>query len=85
MNFGLMGLAGDKINLGFVAETEKQVSAHLQEHLQGIPAEDKKTLAILETMQEDEEHHADLAIKAGAKELPGVIKPLMEYGIEIND
>ncbi|MCL9683154.1 2-polyprenyl-3-methyl-6-methoxy-1,4-benzoquinone monooxygenase [Legionella maioricensis] len=73
----LAGLAGDKISLGFVAETERQVTAHLQRHLQGIPVDDKKTKAILERMQEDEEHHAALAIKAGAAELPHLIKQLM--------
>ena len=73
----LAGLAGDKISLGFVAETERQVTAHLQRHLQGIPVDDKKTKAILERMQEDEEHHAALAVKAGAAELPHLIKLLM--------
>lgn len=73
----LAGLAGDKISLGFVAETERQVSAHLQRHLQGIPSKDKKTKAILERMQDDEEHHAQAAIVAGAAELPYIIKQLM--------
>ena len=73
----LAGLAGDKISLGFVAETERQVTSHLQKHVQDIPAEDKKTKAILERMQEDEEHHAALAVNAGAVELPYVIKQLM--------
>ncbi len=73
----LAGLAGDKISLGFVAETEKQVTAHLQKHLQNIPIEDKKTQAILERMQDDEEHHAAEAIKAGGVELPYVIKQVM--------
>lgn len=73
----LAGLAGDKISLGFVAETERQVTSHLQKHLQGIPTEDKKTKAILERMREDEEYHASLAIEAGAVELPYIIKLLM--------
>lgn len=73
----LAGLAGDKISLGFVAETERQVTAHLQLHLKGVPAEDTKTKAILEMMQADEEHHANLAVEAGAVELPFVIKQLM--------
>lgn len=73
----LAGLAGDKISLGFVAETERQVTSHLQQHLQNIPATDKKTKAILERMQEDEEHHAALAIEAGAIELPFMMKQLM--------
>lgn len=73
----LAGLTGDKISLGFVAETERQVTAHLQKHLQYLPANDKKTKAILKRMQEDEEHHANTAIEAGAVELPYVIKQLM--------
>lgn len=71
------GLAGDNISLGFVAETERQVSAHLQSHLHNIPSEDKKTRAILELMQMDEEFHATTAIEAGATELPYIIKQLM--------
>ena len=73
----LAGLAGDKISLGFVAETEQQVTAHLQHHLQGIPKEDIKTKAILERMKEDEEHHAQSAVAAGGVELPYGIKLLM--------
>lgn len=73
----LAGLAGDKISLGFVAETERQVTCHLQHHLQKLPLEDKKTKAILERMQEDEEHHALIAVEAGAKELPFLIKQAM--------
>ncbi len=73
----LAGLAGDKISLGFVAETEDQVSAHLKEHLKKLPHEDKKTQVILEQMQEDEEHHAHMAIEAGGIELPYPVKQLM--------
>lgn len=73
----LAGMAGDKISLGFVAETERQVSAHLQSHLQRIPGEDKKSQAILQQMQEDEEQHAAQAVDAGAAELPYPIKQLM--------
>lgn len=71
------GWAGDKISLGFVAETERQVTAHLHHHLQKLPLEDKKTKAILERMKEDEEHHAELAITAGAIELPFFLKQVM--------
>jgi len=73
----LAGFAGDKISLGFVAETEHQVSAHLQEHLKKLPSEDKRTQLILEQMQEDEEHHAHCALEAGGIELPYIIKQLM--------
>lgn len=72
------GLAGDRWSLGFVAETEQQVSAHLQKHLQKLPPQDEKTKAILEQMQEDETHHAEVAKDAGAAELPFFIKKLMQ-------
>lgn len=73
----LAGLAGDKVSLGFVAETERQVSAHLYKHLQALPAADNKTRAILAQMKDDEEQHAQLAIEAGAIELPFLVKKLM--------
>ena len=73
----LAGLAGDKISLGFVAETERQVSNHLHQHVQKIPHEDKRSKAILTRMQEDEEHHATAAVAAGAIELPYRVKLLM--------
>lgn len=73
----LAGLAGDKWSLGFVAETEKQVVAHLQSHLEKLPEADTRSRAIIEQMQEDEAHHATVAIEAGAAELPGMIKKVM--------
>lgn len=73
----LAGLAGDRVSLGFVAETERQVSAHLQHHLQSLPQQDKKSHAILEQMQKDEEHHAHTALAAGGIELPFAIKQIM--------
>lgn len=73
----IAGWAGDKISLGFVAETERQVTTHLQKHLQNIPTKDEKTKAILTMMQTDEEHHANVAINAGAIELPYFMKQLM--------
>ena len=73
----LAGWAGDKISLGFVAETERQVSRHLQNHLHQLPATDKKSQAILVQMQEDEEQHAAAAIGAGAIELPYPVKQMM--------
>ncbi|MBF0256246.1 MAG: 2-polyprenyl-3-methyl-6-methoxy-1,4-benzoquinone monooxygenase [Gammaproteobacteria bacterium] len=64
------GIAGDKWSLGFVAETEKQVSAHLDEHLRQLPPQDQKGKAILEQMREDEMHHATTALEAGGAPLP---------------
>lgn len=73
----LAGLAGDEYSLGFVAETEKQVSAHLQAHLDQIPVTDERSKAILEQMNTDELHHRDTALHAGAKELPPSVKTAM--------
>lgn len=66
----LAGLAGDKWSLGFVAETERQVCLHLDEHLQKLPAADQASQAILRQMREDEARHATAAENAGAAALP---------------
>jgi 3-demethoxyubiquinol 3-hydroxylase len=73
----LAGVLGDKWSLGFVAETEHQVVAHLESHLQKLPEQDQKSRAILEQMKVDEAHHATMAIESGAAELPEKIKKLM--------
>lgn len=66
----LAGLRGDGWNLGFVVETERQVEAHLAEHLQTLPEADGRSRAILRSMQADEARHADEAEAAGARRLP---------------
>jgi ubiquinone biosynthesis monooxygenase Coq7 len=71
------GLRGDGWNLGFVVETERQVEAHLDEHLKRLPPEDLRSRAILETMKEDEARHADHAQAAGARVLPQPIPKIM--------
>ena len=73
----LAGLRGDGWNLGFVVETERQVEAHLDEHLLDLPAEDLRSRAILEVMKEDEARHADHAEQAGARVLPFPIPSVM--------
>ncbi|RZA22285.1 MAG: 2-polyprenyl-3-methyl-6-methoxy-1,4-benzoquinone monooxygenase [Lysobacteraceae bacterium] len=73
----LAGLRGDGWNLGFVVETERQVEAHLDEHLQTLPEADGRSRAILRTMKEDEARHADQAEAAGARILPRPIPRLM--------
>jgi 3-demethoxyubiquinol 3-hydroxylase len=72
------GILGDKWSLGFVAETERQVSLHLQKHLQQLPVQDKKSQAILTQMHIDETQHANLAIKSGAANLPWFIQKAMQ-------
>lgn len=70
----IAGIAGDKWSLGFVAETERQVVKHLDDHLKQLPINDKKSRAILEQMKIDEKHHATEAIKAGGAPLPEGVK-----------
>jgi ubiquinone biosynthesis monooxygenase Coq7 len=73
----LAGLRGDGWNLGFVVETEHQVEAHLDEHLQTLPAADARSRAILQVMKADEARHADNAQHRGARVLPPPVPTLM--------
>ena len=73
----LAGLRGDGWNLGFVVETERQVEAHLEEHLQTLPEGDLRSRAILRQMKADEARHAEHAEQAGAKVLPQPVPTLM--------
>lgn len=85
-SFGI-GLAagsfGDAVSLGFVAETERQVEAHLKDHLSRLPAGDDKSRAILETMAADEAHHGTTATLAGGVPLPALVRGAMSVGGEI--
>jgi len=71
------GLRGDGWNLGFVVETERQVEAHLDEHLQTLPEADQRSRAILRTMKADEARHAEHAQAAGARALPQPVPMMM--------
>jgi 3-demethoxyubiquinol 3-hydroxylase len=73
----LAGLRGDGWNLGFVVETERQVEAHLDEHLQTLPPADARSRAILHTMKADEARHADNAQAQGARVLPAPVPTVM--------
>jgi ubiquinone biosynthesis monooxygenase Coq7 len=66
----LAGLAGGSKALGFMAETERQVEAHLQGHLQRLPENDLRSRAIVEEMKADEARHADEARSKGASPMP---------------
>lgn len=80
MSFGmgaLAGIAGDKWSLGFVAETEKQVCEHLEEHLQKLPTEDQRSKAVLEQMIIDERQHGETAKEAGGADLPEPLQKAM--------
>ena len=79
----LAGLIGDRWNLGFLAETERQVVAHLEGHLGRLPQGDQKSRAIVEQMKEDEARHATSAIRHGAAELPGPAKAAMRLSSKV--
>lgn len=68
------GLLGDKWNLGFLAETERQVEAHLDSHLAILPENDVKSRAIVEQMRLDEINHAEMATHYGAADLPQSVR-----------
>ncbi|HBX99926.1 MAG: 2-polyprenyl-3-methyl-6-methoxy-1,4-benzoquinone monooxygenase [Pseudomonadota bacterium] len=71
------GITGDRWSLGFVAETEKQVCEHLEDHLSKLPEQDIKSRAILEQMISDEKQHEQTARQAGGFELPIAIRQTM--------
>ena len=80
LSFGmgaLAGIAGDKYSLGFVAETERQVSLHLEDHIKQLPAQDDRSRKILVQMNEDELQHRDTALNDGGVDLPAPVRITM--------
>jgi ubiquinone biosynthesis monooxygenase Coq7 len=77
------GVFGDKWSLGFIAETERQVCAHLESHLEHLPEQDAKSRAIVEQMRDEEAEHGENAIAAGAAELPHTLVRLMQATAKI--
>ena len=71
------GLLGDRWNLGFLAETERQVVEHLDGHLRQLPREDQKSRAVVEEMRRDEARHATTAIQHGGEPLPAPARVAM--------
>lgn len=71
------GALGDKWNLGFLAETERQVAHHLDSHLDRLPESDQKSRAIVRQMRDDEARHATSARQHGGAELPQVVRTAM--------
>jgi ubiquinone biosynthesis monooxygenase Coq7 len=71
------GKLGDRVSLGFVVETERQVSAHLRSHLDRLPAEDSASRAVVAQMEKDELEHAAEAQAAGGIDLPAPVQALM--------
>ena len=70
---------GDRVSLGFVAETERQVEGHLNVHLARLPAADSRSRAILEQMRTDEISHGAAARTAGGAQLPAPARVLMKH------
>ncbi len=75
----LAGLAGDRWSLGFVRETEHQVEAHLQEHIERLPQGDQRSRSILDQMKIDEAKHGRMAEDAGGRELPKPVRRVMAF------
>lgn len=74
----LSGALGDRWNLGFLAETERQVESHLDGHLESLPVADLKSRAVVARMKEDEARHAASASGHGGGELPDPVKKIMK-------
>jgi len=79
----LAGRAGDRISLGFVVETERQVEAHLASHLQRLPAADAESRAVVAQMKDDEARHADEALAAGGAAMPAPVRWLMQSAARV--
>lgn len=79
----VFGNFGEKVSLGFVEETEKQVVAHIDKHLNKISPKDKETIEILKTMREDEDLHAQQAVDNGGEELKIPVKKIMKFTAKV--
>ena len=79
----MAGIAGDKWNLGFLAETERQVESHLDSHLGRLPEADVKSRAIVDQMKADEARHARAAVEHGGAELPQPLRQAMKLGSRV--
>lgn len=79
----IAGLAGDRISLGFLAETEEQVTRHLQKHLHILPKDDHKSRAIVKQMAIDENNHALSAYAHGGVALPESVRAWMRWGSKL--
>jgi 3-demethoxyubiquinol 3-hydroxylase len=77
------GLIGDRLSLGFVVETERQVEAHLGEHLTLLPDGDERSRAIVRRMKDDEARHAEQALASGAHALPPPLPSLMRLASRV--
>lgn len=79
----LAGALGDRWNLAFLAETERQVEEHLSGHLEALPAGDEKTRAVVEAMRADEARHRATAVRMGAGEMPKFVNRAMRFASKV--
>ena len=79
----LAARAGDRVSLGFMAETERQVEQHLHSHLDRLPADDHLSRAVVEQMKDDEVHHAESATALGGAALPLPARWLMKVAAKV--
>jgi len=79
----IASIIDEKYNLGFLSETEKQVSSHLESHLSKISSKDKRTMAFIKQMKEDEETHEAAAKSMGAIDLPVFVQKIMKVTSKI--
>jgi 3-demethoxyubiquinol 3-hydroxylase len=79
----LAGFLGDRWNLAFLAETERQVEDHLTGHLDALPANDERTRAVVAAMRADEAKHGSTARGLGGEELPAPVKAAMRFASKI--
>lgn len=77
------GVLGDRWNLGFLAETERQVEDHLSGHLEALPAADRRSRRLVEVMREDEARHRQTALRLGAAHLPGPVRQAMRLASRV--
>lgn len=79
----LAGRAGDRVSLGFMAETERQVEHHLEGHLQRLPQADQRSRAVVEQMRADEAAHAQTAVRLGGVSLPAPVRAAMRLAAKV--
>ncbi len=79
----LAGLAGDRASLGFLAETERQVAEHLEDHLDRLPRGDHASRQIVTAMREDEMRHGEQAMRQGGVPLPAPVPGLMKLAARV--
>jgi ubiquinone biosynthesis monooxygenase Coq7 len=77
------GAFGDRASLGFITETERQVESHLNDYMERLPSEDRRSRLILEQMAVDEVKHGDMALALGGKELPNALRAAMRLASRV--